>query len=70
MTDWRDEALRQIGRGLDTLGLGPEETAYRVVAEFPGARLRAYHDRADTLRPVLLIIPAPLKRAFLRHTVL
>ncbi len=65
MTDWRDEARRRIGRGLDSLGLGPQEAAYRVVAEFPGARLRAYHDRVDTRRPVLLIIPAPLKRAYI-----
>ncbi|WP_245435775.1 alpha/beta fold hydrolase, partial [Microvirga calopogonii] len=37
----------------------------RVISECPGARLRAYH-RGDVRRgPVLLIIPAPFKRAYL-----
>src|SRR3954470_18324880 len=62
---WMDEARRQVGRGLDVLGLGPQETPYRVVAEWPGARLRAYHEQARTDGPVLLIVPAPFKRVYL-----
>src|SRR3954453_15570767 len=62
---WMDEARRQVGRALDASGLGPEETPYRVVAEWPGARLRAYHGQERTDGPVLLIIPAPFKKAYL-----
>src|SRR3954463_4312766 len=62
---WMDEARRQVGRALDASGLGPQETPYRVVAEWPGARLRAYHGQERTDGPVLLIIPAPFKKAYL-----
>ncbi len=56
---------QQIGRGLDAVGLGPEEMPHRLVSECPGAKLRAYH-RCDVHRgPVLLIIPAPFKRAYI-----
>jgi polyhydroxyalkanoate synthase len=65
VTDWIDEVRRQFGRGLDTIGLGPRETPSRVVAEFPGAKLRAYHDRERSNGPVLLIMPAPFKRAYI-----
>jgi polyhydroxyalkanoate synthase len=65
LTDWRDEARRRIGRDLDALGLGPRETPHRIVAEFSGARLRAYHDHARAAQPALLIIPAPFKRAYI-----
>src|SRR3954451_22033810 len=64
-THWMDEARRQVGRGLDVLGLGPQETPYRVVAEWPGAKLRAYHDQERAHGPVLLIILAPFKRVYL-----
>src|SRR3712207_4189911 len=65
MTHWMDVARRQAGRTLDFLGLGPHETPHRVVAELPGARLRAYHDQERANGPVLLIIPAPFKRAYI-----
>ena len=65
MTHWMDEARRQVGRTLDVLGVGPQETPHRIVAELPGARLRAYHDRERADGPVLLIIPAPFKRVYL-----
>jgi polyhydroxyalkanoate synthase subunit PhaC len=65
VTEWMDEARRQIGRGLDAFGLGPKETPHRIVAEFRGARLRAYHDRESAQGPVLLIIPAPFKKAYI-----
>jgi polyhydroxyalkanoate synthase subunit PhaC len=61
MTHWMDEARRQVGRALDGVGLGPQETPHRVVAEWPGARLRAYHDqeRADGPASLLPSQPAP-----------
>jgi polyhydroxyalkanoate synthase len=60
-----DEMRRQIGRGLDALGLGPQEMHHRTAAEFPGARLRAYQAQGDGQRPVLLIVPAPFKQAYI-----
>jgi polyhydroxyalkanoate synthase subunit PhaC len=65
VTDWMDEMRRQVGRGLDALGLGPQETPYRIAAEFPGAKLRAYQGGGDARGPVLLIVPAPFKQAYI-----
>jgi polyhydroxyalkanoate synthase subunit PhaC len=65
VTDWMDELRRHTGRGLDAVGLGPEETPHRVVSTFPGARLRAYHGHDGDHGPVLLIIPALFKRAYI-----
>lgn len=65
MTNWMDEARRQIGNGLDLIGLGPKEEPHRVLAEFPGARLRAYGGEQPPGAPVLLIIAAPFKRAYI-----
>jgi len=61
---WNDEARRQIGRVLDAVGLGPHETRHRIVADLRAARLRAYQDAEPSEAPVVLIIPAPFKRAF------
>lgn len=65
MTGWMDEVRRHMGRGLDAAGLGPQETPHRVVREWPGARLRAYHAREASQGPVLLIIPAPFKQVYI-----
>ena len=65
MTEWMDEARRGIGRALDAIGLGPQEAPHRNVARFPGARLRAYHAPEQEAGPVLLIVPAPFKRAYI-----
>jgi polyhydroxyalkanoate synthase subunit PhaC len=65
MFDLMDEARRQAGRALDTAGLGPQESAYRIVAEMPGARLRAYHDAGGGKGPAVLILPAPFKRPYI-----
>lgn len=65
MIDWLDEMRRHAGRGFDALGLGPQKTPYRVAAEFPRARLRAYQGRGDARGPVLLIVPAPFKQAYI-----
>lgn len=65
MSAWLDEMRRQIGRMLEALGCGPVETPWRVVADLPGARVRAYHGRQQSDGPVLLICPAPFKRAYI-----
>jgi polyhydroxyalkanoate synthase len=61
MDEWR----RHMGRALDSVGLGPEETPHRVVRTYRGARLRAYQNTEADHGPVLLIIPAPFKRAYI-----
>lgn len=60
-----DEARRQAGRMLDAAALGPVEAPFRVVAKVPGARLRAYEPACGPAGPVLLILPAPIKRPYL-----
>jgi polyhydroxyalkanoate synthase len=64
MISGMDLLRRQIGFGFDTLGIGPSEAPYRVVAELPGASLRAYHGR-EASGPTLLIVPAPFKRPYI-----
>ena len=64
MTRYTDEVRRQIGRGFDAVGFGPQEEPHRIVAEFDAARLRAYHG-SGAGGPILLIIPAPFKRAYI-----
>jgi polyhydroxyalkanoate synthase subunit PhaC len=60
-----DEARRRAGRALEAAGLGPAEAPFRVAAQMPGARLRAYQPPgAASKGPVLLIVPAPIKRAY------
>ena len=59
-----DETRRQQGRWLDRLGFGPQCRPSRVVRSSRIARLRAY-DGADTRQPVLLIVPAPIKAAYI-----
>jgi len=58
-----DQARRRAGQALDVPGLGPVEAPFRIAAELSGARLRAYQPPGTAPRgPVLLIIPAPIKR--------
>jgi polyhydroxyalkanoate synthase subunit PhaC len=59
-----DAARRQIGSVADAWGLGPREAGWRQAASFRGARLRAYQP-AGSEGPVLLIVPAPFKRAYI-----
>lgn len=59
-----DELRRWQGRVLDGLGLGPEEAPFRIVHTGPGMRLRRYAGGAAA-GPVLLIVPAPIKRAYI-----
>jgi len=58
------DALRQSqGRLLDAIGLGPLPTSSRIALRLPGLQLRAYG--GDRTGPVLLIVPAPIKRAYI-----
>ena len=56
-----DAVRRTQGEALDALGFGPRECGHEITACGPGWRLRAYGDGSG--RP-LLIVPAPIKRAY------
>lgn len=60
-----DRSRRWQGWSLDALGLGPVETPFRIAFRAPGLTLRAYHDSVDRTAPVLLIVPAPIKRPYI-----
>lgn len=57
MRQWR-------GALFDAAGFAPVESAYRVVHEEPGLRLRRYGDE-QTDGPAMLIVPAPIKRPYI-----
>src|SRR5262245_13813241 len=57
--DWR----RERGVLFDRLGLGPVATPSRVVLELPELRLLAHDGRKPA--PPLLIVAAPIKRAYI-----
>lgn len=58
------DRLRQLqGRALDSLGLGPRESAFQVIFTRPGLRLRRYTGPPGN--PPLLIVPAPIKRPYI-----
>ena len=59
-----DDLRRWQGRLLEWVGLGPIETPSRVVFSERGVSLHAYED-SDRLGPVLVIVPAPIKRAYI-----
>jgi polyhydroxyalkanoate synthase len=59
-----DHSRRQQGRLLDALGLGPQETPYRLARTEPGVILKAYGQEQAT-GPVLVIVGAPLKRPYI-----
>jgi len=59
-----DRSRRGQGWMLDALGLGPVETSFRIAFHAPGLTLRAYNDPDDNTDPVLLIVPAPIKRPY------
>ncbi|HEY0833938.1 MAG TPA: alpha/beta fold hydrolase [Azospirillum sp.] len=58
-----DRIRRMRGRMLDAAGFGPDESPFQAIAEQPGFRLRSYGGPADG--PVLLIVPAPIKRPYI-----
>src|SRR5437899_1334371 len=52
------------GRLLEELGWGPKESPSRIVFAKPTLTLRAYTEAGGT-GPVVLLVPAPIKRAYL-----
>lgn len=61
---YADQMRRQLGYAWDAAGLAPVETPFRVAFTTRGVRLRAYTPTRDD-GPVLLIVPAPIKRVYL-----
>lgn len=59
-----DQLRRWQGNALDAIGLGPHESEYTVVSSGPCVSLRHYGS-AQTGSPVLLIVPAPIKRPYI-----
>jgi polyhydroxyalkanoate synthase len=59
-----DAGRRRAGQVLDALGAGPARTPCRVTDVAAGVRLRAYSDASAT-GPVVLLVPAPIKRWYL-----
>ncbi|HNY65198.1 MAG TPA: alpha/beta fold hydrolase [Deltaproteobacteria bacterium] len=58
-----DKARRWQGEIMDAAGLGPEETPSRTVLSAPAVTLKAYGEAGPG--PVLLLVPAPIKRAYI-----
>jgi polyhydroxyalkanoate synthase subunit PhaC len=58
-----DMLRRRQGAFLDALGFGSVQIPSRIVLRLPGAGLRAYG--GDPAAPALLIVPAPIKRAYI-----
>jgi polyhydroxyalkanoate synthase len=58
-----DRVRRAQGAWLDGAGLGPVKTPSQVVWKGPRARLLSYETEAPG--PALLILPAPIKRAYI-----
>lgn len=58
-----DNARRWQGRLFDAMGLAPQETPSHVTLATPLFTLKAYHDPGAT-GPVLVLVPAPIKRAY------
>jgi polyhydroxyalkanoate synthase len=59
-----DDLRRWQGRWLDWIGAGLVETPSRVIFSESGVRLHAYQE-SDPRGPVLVIVPAPIKRAYI-----
>jgi polyhydroxyalkanoate synthase len=59
-----DHMRRAQGIVLDAAGIGPAETAHRVVYRRPGITLRRYEDGTEG-GALLLIVPAPIKRPYI-----
>ncbi len=59
-----DHARRMQGMALDGLGFGPSEAPYETIFRTPGASLRRYGTGTEP-GPAVVIIPAPIKRAYI-----
>lgn len=62
--DELDRFRRLQGIAMDSLGLGPSETPHEIEFSEAGVRLRRYGAQ-DKAAPVLLIVPAPIKRPYI-----
>ncbi|HYD80765.1 MAG TPA: alpha/beta fold hydrolase [Paucimonas sp.] len=60
-----DRLRRRQGELLESSGLGPLEAPYRIIHAEPGLRVRRYLDDAAPDSPMLLIVPAPIKRPYI-----
>jgi polyhydroxyalkanoate synthase len=71
-----DQLRRQQGQWLDALGYGPVQTPARTVLSTPALTLKAYDSprngsingrrpKGAKAQPALLIVPAPIKRAYI-----
>ena len=58
-----DLLRRRRAAWLRSAGFGPIETPFRTTHDFEGVRLRIYGEELNG--PVLLIVPAPIKRAYI-----
>jgi len=58
-----DRSRQERGRMLDRAGYGPQETPSTVLYEEPGLRLRRFGQGQSG--PAVLLIPAPIKRAYI-----
>jgi polyhydroxyalkanoate synthase len=58
-----DDIRRAQGKALGALGFGPDECDYEVTASGPLWRLRRYP--GGDAGPVVLIVPAPIKRPYI-----
>jgi polyhydroxyalkanoate synthase len=59
-----DRVRRAQGSLLDAIGLGPLEAPYEEIHREPGMALRRYGD-AKARGPLVLIVPAPIKRPYI-----
>src|SRR3954469_5448852 len=61
-----DKVRRGAGQALDVADPGPVEAPFRIAIELSGAWLGAHQPPGTAPRgPILLIIPAPVKRAYI-----
>lgn len=59
-----DRMRRAQGSFCDAVGLGPVETPYEAIHREPGVSLRRYGGSGQS-GPLVLIVPAPIKRAYI-----
>jgi polyhydroxyalkanoate synthase subunit PhaC len=59
-----DQLRRTAGAGCDLIGLGPRPAPSRVVLETPALRVRSYAPGGGS-GPPLLLVAAPIKRAYI-----
>jgi polyhydroxyalkanoate synthase len=60
-----DQFRRALGKRLDDLGMGPLETSSRLLFSQPCLSLKAYGETTAVSGPLILLIPAPIKRAYI-----